>query len=138
VDESIEHILTAHRRIAMVGASSNPGRPSHGVMRTLMSAGYDVIPVNPTETEVLGVPAAADLAEAARRGPLEIVNIFRRPAEVPEIVAQAIPLGAQVIWMQLGIRSEEGARTARDAGLAVVQNRCLASEYGKLAAAGKA
>lgn len=132
MDDTARTILTRHRRVAMVGASPREDRPSHGVMRYLLGAGYDVIPVNPTADEVLGVPCADSLAAAAARGPLEIVDIFRRPADVPPIVEEAIALGAQAIWMQLGITSREAAEMARAAGLAVVENRCMAVELRKL------
>jgi uncharacterized protein len=133
MDESIEGILRAHRRVAIVGASPKADRPSNGVMRQLMQAGFEVIPVNPTADEILGVECAPDLAAAARRGALEIVDIFRRPSDVPAVVDEAIANGAKVIWMQQGIRSPEGAAAAREAGLAVVENRCIAVEYLRLA-----
>lgn len=130
--DQIADILTTYRRVAMVGASPRADRPSHGVMRHLLQAGFDVIPVNPTVDEVLGVPCAASLAEAAGRGPLEIVNIFRRASDVPPVVDEAIELGAKVIWMQLGIRNAEAAEAARAAGLQVVENQCIAVEHRRL------
>lgn len=132
MEASIEQILTAHRRVAVVGASPRPDRPSHGVMRALQRAGYEVTPVNPRAEEVLGVPCVPDLAAAAALGPLGIVDIFRRPADVPAVVEEAIANGAAAIWMQLGIRSEEAAETARAAGLPVVQDRCIAVELRRL------
>lgn len=128
----IDDILTTHTRVAMVGASPKADRPSHGVMRYLLKAGFDVVPVNPTVDEVLGVPCAATLADAAERGPLEIVDIFRRPSDVPPVVDEAIALGAKVIWMQLGIRNAEAAEAARAAGLQVVENKCIAVEHRRL------
>lgn len=132
MDQSVADILSRHRRIAVVGASPRADRPSHGVMAYLIRAGYDVIPVNPRADEVLGIPCAPTLAAAADRGPLEIVDIFRRPAEVPAVVDDAIALGAEVVWMQLGITSPEAAERARAAGLAVVEDRCIAVEHGRL------
>lgn len=132
MNETVSDILSRHRRIAVVGASPRADRPSHGVMAYLMRAGYDVIPVNPRADEVLGIPCAPTLAAAAERGPLEIVDIFRRPAEVPAVVDDAIALGAEVVWMQLGITSPEAAERARAAGLAVVEDRCIAVEHGRL------
>lgn len=132
MNETVSDILSRHRRIAVVGASPRADRPSHGVMAYLIRAGYDVIPVNPRADEVLGIPCAPTLAAAADRGPLEIVDIFRRPAEVPAVVDDAIALGAEVVWMQLGITSPEAAERARAAGLAVVEDRCIAVEHGRL------
>ena len=129
---SLKDILTGHRRIAVVGASPRVDRPSHGVMRYLIGAGYDVVPVNPRADEVLGIRCAPTLEAAAERGPLEIVDIFRRPAEVPAVVDDAIALGAAVIWMQLGITSPEAAERARAAGLAVVEDHCIAVEHNRL------
>lgn len=134
MDTSIASILDRHRRIAMVGASPRPDRPSHGVMAYLLRAGYDVVPVNPQADEVLGIPCAATLAAAAERGPLEIVDIFRRPAAVPPIIDDAVALGAKVVWLQLGITAPEAAERARAAGVAVVEDRCIAVEHRRLGA----
>lgn len=133
MDASIEQILTRYRRIAMVGASPRPDRPSHGVMRRMLAAGYDVVPVNPEADEVLGIPCAPDLAAAAERGPLEIVDVFRRPVNVPPVVDEAIAHGARVVWLQSGIRAPEAAARARAAGLAVVEDRCIAVEQARVA-----
>ena len=112
----------------MVGASSNPARPSHGVFRTLLAAGYEVIPVNPNETEVLGVPAVATLAEAAAVGPIDIVDVFRRAELTEEIAREAVAVGARALWLQLGVVNWETARIAAEGGLAVVMDRCTAIE----------
>jgi predicted CoA-binding protein len=130
--DEISDILSAHTRIAVVGASPKADRPSNGVMRYLMGAGFEVTPVNPTADEVLGVPTAESLTEAAERGPLEIIDIFRRASDVPPIVDEAIALGAKVIWMQLGIRNSDAAEKARAAGLQVVENKCIAVEHRRL------
>lgn len=135
MEATIERVLTGYRRIAMVGASPRPHRPSNGVMRRMLAAGYDVLPVNPTADEVLGVPCAPDLAAAAARGPLEIVDVFRRSADVPPIVDDAIANGARVIWLQLGIHAPEAVARARAAGLVVVDDRCIAVEQARLARA---
>jgi len=129
---SLAAILTGHRRIAVVGASPRVDRPSHGVMAYLIGVGYDVIPVNPRADEVLGIPCAPTLAAAAERGPLEIVDIFRRSEDVPAVVDDAIALGAKVIWLQLGITSPEAADRARAAGLVVVEDHCIAVEHNRL------
>ena len=119
-------ILQRYRRIAIVGLSSNPSRPSYRVAVHLQAYGYDIVPVNPTVDEVLGIAAVPTLAEA---GPLEIVDVFRRPAEVPAVVDEAIELGAQAIWLQLGLRDDDAAARARAAGIAFVQDRCIKMEH---------
>jgi hypothetical protein len=127
-DAGIAELLKTSRRIAVVGASSNPDRPSFGVFRTLVAAGYECIPVNPNETQVAGVPAVATLAEAASSGPIDIVDVFRRPELTPQIAREAVSIGARALWLQLDVVSWEGARIAAEAGLAVVMDRCTAIE----------
>jgi len=122
-------ILEKYRRIAMVGLSSNPFRPSHFAAIYLLSEGYDVIPINPREREVLGRASYPNLA--AVPGPVEVVDIFREPAAVPAIVEEAIAAGAKVVWMQLGVIHEEAARRAREAGLEVVMDRCMKIEHAR-------
>jgi len=122
-------ILERYKRIAMVGLSSNPFRPSHFAAIYMLSQGYDVTPVNPREKEVLGRRSYASLRDLP--GPLEIVDIFREPAAVPAIVEEAIAAGAKVIWMQLGVVHEEAAQRAREAGLEVVMDRCVKIEHAR-------
>ncbi len=122
-------ILERYRRIAMVGLSSNPFRPSHFAAIYLISEGYDVIPVNPRETEVLGRRSYPDLT--AIPGPVEVVDIFRESAAVPPIVEQAVSVGAKVIWMQLGVIHDAAALRAREAGLEVVMDRCMKIEHAR-------
>ena len=122
-------ILEKYNRIAMVGLSSNPFRPSHFAAIYLISEGYDVIPVNPRETEVLGRKSYPNLS--AIPGPVEIVDIFREPAAVPPIVDEAITVGAKVIWMQLGVIHDAAAERARAAGLEVVMDRCMKIEHAR-------
>lgn len=131
MNEEIRRILTQTRRIALVGASAKPERPSHEVMRYLLDQGYDVTPVNPglAGQEILGRRVVATLAEAA---PLEMVDLFRNSEAVAEPVAEAIRLGAQSVWMQLGVVNEAAAASARAAGLAVVMDRCPAIEIPRL------
>jgi predicted CoA-binding protein len=131
-DAAIARLLRTSRRIAVVGASSNPARPSHDVFRTLVSAGYDCVPVNPNEAEVLGVPAVATLAEAAAGGPVDIVDVFRRPELTEEIAREAVAIGAKALWLQLGVVNWETARIAAEGGLAVVMDRCTAIELRRL------
>ncbi len=131
MDDEIFRILTETRRIALVGASNKPARPSYGVMRFLLEQGYDVTPVNPglAGQEILGRLVVGTLEEAA---PLDMVDLFRNSAEVEAPVAEAIRLGAKTIWMQLGVVNEVAAEAARAAGLAVVMDRCPAIEIPRL------
>lgn len=126
--ERIE-ILRKYRRIAMVGLSSNPYRPSHFAAVYMIAAGYDIIPVNPREKEILRRTCYASLREIP--GPVEIVDIFREPAAVPELIEDAIAIGAKVVWMQLGVIHEEAAERARQAGLLVVMDRCVKIEHAR-------
>jgi predicted CoA-binding protein len=130
-DDDIATVLTQTRRIAVVGASNKPDRPSYGVMRFLLDQGYNVVPVNPglAGQSIHGQPVAATLAEAA---PLDMVDLFRNAAEVEAPVQEAIRLGAKTIWMQLGVVNEAAARAARNAGLNVVMDRCPAIEIPRL------
>lgn len=126
-------ILTRYRRIAMVGLSGNQYRPSHFAAIYMLAEGYDVTPVNPREPEILGrrsYPSLTALAEA-NLGPLEIVDIFRNPADVPPLVDEAIAVGAKVIWMQLGVINDEAAQRAVAAGLDVVMDRCVKIEHAR-------
>lgn len=130
--EGIRDILTRYRRIVVVGLSDNPDRPSYGVSQFMQEQGYEIYPVNPklAGQEVLGRTVYASLAELPVRP--EIVNVFRRPQYVPEVAEQAIAVGADVLWTQLFIVHDEAAQRASDAGLLVVQNRCLEIEFHKL------
>ena len=103
-------ILRDYRRIAMVGLSANPYRPSHFAAIYMRAAGYEIFPVNPREKEILGRPSYRSLGEVPR--PIEIVDIFREPSAVPAIVEEAIAVGAKVIWMQLGVIQEQAAERA--------------------------
>lgn len=115
-------ILSAFRTIAVVGISANPSRPSHDVAAFLQARGYRIVPVNPGCAEILGETCYPDLQSIPF--PVEMIDIFRRSEFVPEIVKQAIAIGAKAIWMQLGVVHEEAARRAREAGLAVVMDHC--------------
>ena len=117
----------------MLGASSNPMRPSNDVFRYLVAAGYEVVPVSPTDTEVEGVRAHPTLAEAvAAPGPFDIVDVFRRPEFCPDHAREAVAAGARCLWLQLGIVSAEAARIALDGGLSVVMDRCTKIEHARL------
>jgi predicted CoA-binding protein len=127
-DGGIAELLKTARRIAVVGVSSNPARPSFGVFRTLLAAGYECIPVNPNEVQVAGIPAVATLREAAASGPIDIVDVFRRSESTPEIAREAVAIGARALWLQLDVINWESARIAARGGLAVVMDRCTAIE----------
>jgi len=127
--DDVRLILERYRRIAVVGLSPKAERPSHRAMVHMAANGYDITPVNPACEQVLGNPCVASLEEAAAQAPLEIVDIFRRPEDIPPIVDEAIALGAKVVWMQLGLSSPEAAARARDAGLEVVEDRCIKMEH---------
>jgi len=131
-DEDISELLTNARTIAMVGASDRPDRPSYGVMKFLQAHGYRVIPVNPqiTGEHVHGEFVWRDLAQIGE--PIDIVDIFRRPAAAGEAVDQAIAVGAKAVWLQLGIVNDEAAARAEAAGLAAVMDRCIKIEIMRL------
>ena len=123
-DEDIAELLSATRTIAMVGASDRPDRPSYGVMKYLQSRGYRVIPVNPqiTGEHVHGEYVWRELAQIGE--PIDLVDIFRRPQAAGEAVDEAIAIGANAVWLQLGVINEEAAARAEAAGLKVVMDRC--------------
>ena len=127
--DSIHDLLTRSKVIAVVGLSSKPHRPSHGVARYLQSVGYRIIPVNPHETEVLGEKSYSRLEDVPVK--VDIVDIFRRSEAVPPVVVSAIAISARVVWMQEGVIHEEAAARARAAGLEVVMDRCLLKEHAK-------
>lgn len=127
--DAVRRILGRYRRIAVVGLSPRVDRPSHRASVHMRAAGYALTPVNPRCGSALGIACVPSLDEAAALGPLEIVNVFRRPEEVPAVADDAIRLGARVLWLQLGIVHEEAAARARDAGLEVVQDRCIKIEH---------
>jgi len=131
MDAVIRDVLTTTRRIAVVGASNKPERPSYEVMRFLIGRGFEVVPVNPglAGQEILGRKVVATLAEAA---PLDMVDLFRNAADVAAPVDEAISLGAKTVWMQLGVVNEDAAAKARAAGLTVIMDRCPAIEMPRL------
>jgi uncharacterized protein len=131
-DAYIRDILAQHRIIAMVGASPNTSRPSYFAMKYLKQKGFTVIPVNPGQAgkDILGERAYASLADLKQ--PVDIVDIFRSSEAALGVTREAIRIGAKVVWMQLGVRNDEAAKLAEDAGLRVVMNRCPKIEYGRL------
>jgi hypothetical protein len=132
-DAGIRALLAGRPRIAIIGASANPWRPSHGVLRSLRGYGYDVVPVSPATTEVAGLRCYPTLADAvAATGPVGIVDVFRRPDRCIEHAREAVAVGATCLWLQQGIANAEAARIAHEAGLAVVMDRCTAVEHQRL------
>ncbi|HET8873530.1 MAG TPA: CoA-binding protein [Gaiellaceae bacterium] len=119
-----EQILQETKTIALVGASPNPNRPSHDVMRYLLARGYRVIPVRPDGDQVLGLPSASSLAEIEE--PIDLVDVFRREEAAPEHARQAVEAGAKAFWLQLGLHSPEARRIATEGGLDYVEDLCTA------------
>ncbi len=123
-------VLLQARRIAVVGASSNPARPSFAVFRYLVLQGYDCVPINPNERDVLGQPAFRTLTEASEAsGPFDIVDVFRRSELCLPHAEEAVATGAGCLWLQLGVVNWEAAATATAGGLSVVMDRCTAIEH---------
>ncbi len=133
-DTQIKDILSRTRRIALVGASANPARPSHGVMQFLLRTGYEVVPVNPglAGQTLLGQPVVASLSDI--EGDIDMIDIFRQSDHVPKIVDEALAQFPQLgtIWMQIGVVHEGAAKTARARGADVVMDRCPAIEHPRL------
>lgn len=127
INENIADILKNYKRIAVIGLSDNPVRASHSVARAMMQEGYQVIPVNPVVDEVFGEKSYSSLLDIP--GEIDLVDIFRRPEFVDEIVDQAVEKGAKAVWMQLGVINEAAAQKALNAGLDVVMDRCWKIEY---------
>lgn len=136
-DAGIAEVLRATRRIAVIGASSDPGRPSFGVFRSLMAAGFECVPVNPNERAVLGVQAFGSLAEAVEAtGPFELIDVFRRSESCVAHAEEAVAAGARCLWLQQGVVNWEAAVVASRGGLSVVMDRCTAIEWRRIGGAG--
>jgi predicted CoA-binding protein len=129
-DAELAELLQSARTIAVVGASSKPEKPSYGVFRRLLAAGYQVIPVNPNERVVQGQKAYPSLRAIPQ--PIDIVDVFRRAEETPPLAREAAGIGAKVFWLQSGIVNEEAAAAAQAAGLRVVMDLCLGVEVAVL------
>lgn len=136
-ESALHDILSTYRRVAVVGLSAKPNRPSNEVATYLIRHGYDVLAVNPTISgeRVLGLEVYASLLDLPE--PPEIVDVFRRSEFVADVAEQAIAVGAKVLWTQLGVRDDAAARRASEAGLVVVQDRCMAVEHARLGIGGR-
>ena|SRR5687768_2288741 len=119
--------MLAGKRIAVVGLSHNPSRPSHDVASYLRSVGKEIVPVNPRYTSVMGLTCYPSLAAAP--GPIDVVDVFRRAEFCPDVARDAVAAGAKGIWLQSGITSEEAREIAKKAGIDFVENRCLKVEH---------
>ena len=133
--DDIEKIIRESRNIAVVGISNKLGRPSLTVASYLKGQGYRIIPVNPTIQDVNGEKCYPDLASIPEK--VDVVDIFRKPADVLPVVEEAVRVGAKAIWMQEGIVNEEAASKAREAGLQVVMDKCMLKEHSRLKREGK-
>jgi len=135
-DDELRQLLDEARVIAVVGASSNPERPSYGVFKKLLAAGYRVVPVNPNEPEVLGQKAYASLSEVPY--PIDVVDVFRRPEFTPDVADDAVRARAKALWLQSGIVNDDAAARARAGGLTVVMDACIGVMHSLLGVAKKA
>jgi predicted CoA-binding protein len=131
---AIHRILETCRTVAVVGLSPKPHRDSFGVARYMQAQGWRIVPINPNATEILGEKAYATLTEAAQHAQIDLVNVFRNSADVPPVVDEAIAIGANALWLQIGVVHEASAAQARAAGLLVVQDKCLKVEHAMRAA----
>lgn len=127
-------LLQQYQHIAIVGISADQYRPSHFVGIYMQAEGYDIVPINPRYAgqTMLGKRVYASLSEAKAAGEqIEIVDVFRKPADTPPVAQEAVKIGAQVLWLQLGVSNEEAGRIAHEAGLTFVQNRCIKMEHAR-------
>lgn len=129
-DQELKELLTNATTIAIVSASSNPDKASYGIMQKLLNDGYNVVPVNPKETDILGqrsYPSLIDIPE-----PIDIVDVFRRAEDTPAIADEAVTIGAKALWLQTGISSEDAAARAQAGGLTVVMDTCIGATHSLL------
>lgn len=131
-DSEIQTLLEEASRIAVVGLSPRPERPSHSVAGYLQSVGYTIIPVHPSGGTILGERVYPDLRAARNAGPIDLVNIFRRSSTIPGLVEACVAVRPTLVWMQVGVVHEESARQIEEAGIPVVMNRCLAVAHQQL------
>ena len=130
--EEIGRVLSTARTVAVVGCSPDPDRPSNAIARYLLSAGFEVIPVNPRAGEVLGRKCYPDLAAIPAGVRVDVVDVFRRPDQVPPIAEAAIGQGAAFFWMQDGVIDEVSARRLVEAGIGVAMDRCIYRDHAAL------
>ncbi|WP_027084180.1 CoA-binding protein [Cohnella panacarvi] len=133
--EQIKQILQEANHIAVVGLSDDPSKTSHMVSEAMQRKGYRIIPVNPNATTILGEKCYPTLADVP--DPIDIVNVFRRPEHTPQVAKDAVAAGAKVLWLQLGIVSDEAAAIAEEGGLTVIMDRCIKVEDSILLPDGK-
>lgn len=131
-DAELRALLGSWHTVAVVGASSKPNRPSYRVARYLQSRGYRIVPVNPRETEVLGETAYPTLRDVPSDIEIDVVDVFRRAEETPEVAREAVAVGAKALWLQEGIVNDEAARIAIDAGLDFVMGICMSHTSARL------
>jgi predicted CoA-binding protein len=129
MERRIEEILSGAKTVAVVGISDKPDRPSHLVAKYLQEKGYRVIPVNPLVTEVLGEKAYRSLSEIP--GPIDLVDVFRKPEDVPKIAEEAVRIGVRYFWMQEGVESDRACEILDAAGIPWVMDRCMKKELAK-------
>jgi predicted CoA-binding protein len=129
-DKEMKEILLSARTIASVGLSSNQEKESYWIVSYLKDQGYRILPVNPTATEILGEKSYPDLSSIPEK--VDVVQVFRKPEDVPPVVDEAIKIGAKVVWMQEGVRHEEAAQKARAAGLQVIMDACMRATHRRL------
>jgi predicted CoA-binding protein len=131
-DRELRSLLGDARVVAVVGLSSNPTRPSYDVAHYLQRSGYRIVPINPREREVLGERAYPSLLDVPDDVRIDVVDVFRRAEETPDVARQAVAIGAKALWLQVGIVNEEAARIATEGGLEVVMGLCLMHERARL------
>jgi len=129
-DKEMKEILLSATTVASVGLSSNQEKESYWIAAYLKEQGYRIIPVNPTATEILGEKAYPDLSSVPEK--VDVVQVFRKPEDVPPVVEEAIKIGAKVVWMQEGISHAESAKKAREAGLQVIMDACMRATHRRL------
>lgn len=131
-DQELRSILGDARTIAVVGLSSNPDRPSYEVAEFLQDRGYRIVPINPNETEVLGERAYASLPEVPEEVSIDVVDVFRRAEQTPEVAEQAVARGAKVLWLQEGIANDDARRIGEEAGVTVIMGVCIRKQTQRL------
>jgi uncharacterized protein len=131
-DPELRSILGDARTIAVVGLSSNPDRPSYEVAQFLQDKGYRIVPINPNETEVLGERAYASLLDVPEETRIDVVDVFRRAEQTPEVAQQAVARRAKVLWLQEGIANDDARRIGEDAGLTVIMGVCIRKQKQRL------